>query len=100
MVVNEILEQMHNKSGERFTVEQGYNLTADGKAVPEGDESGRFVLVAAGADMPLSLAEKLGLTKKAEPKAEPAPEVKPEPEQKAIAPQKNKAVKPASVENK
>lgn len=88
MEVNEILQRVQQKGGERFTASEALHLTTDGRAVPEGNMEGRFVFVPAGGDMPLGLAHDLGLTKcdKAEPKA--------------VKPGADKAVKAASVENK
>lgn len=72
MDTNQILEQARTKGGERFHTEGALHLTADGRAVNETDPAGRFVLVGPGGDIPLPLAQELGLLNA------PAEEVTPE----------------------
>ncbi len=100
MTNQEILNRLNAGSNEEhIELDADYDLTADGRAVPSGDESGVVVFGGKGKKIPKSLAKELGLLDK--PKVEAIPDEGPGSEKSAAADEpEQKAVRQAEVEDK
>lgn len=79
----------------RWTADQRYYLTADGRAVPKGDPAARSLLIHAGGTLSEADARRYGLLPAPPEPATPAPDAAsaPRPASKAVsAPPHTKAV--------